>query len=239
MAGTACQRSPSSENHGERGVAERHLEHDVPGQVEQRRALPGDLHDQRQHIERRARSAWPAEVAHGAGEVGVARIPDDRPVRLAVAGITDQLLVPDPRAGPLGRVRGEHGEGRSHPSAVGGHPQVRERFACQLRGGGDMAAVAHLQAAPVEPADAATAVAPGNPGAEGQLGGGVGVGAVPLDLGAHLLNPRANRRGSRVLGLEQGQELLSCGRVDLPRRPLAGPSLNCMRAHGAPPPGRR
>jgi hypothetical protein len=43
---------------------------------------------------------------------------------------------------------------------------VRERFACQLRGGGDMAAVAHLQAAPVEPADAAAAVAPGNPGAE-------------------------------------------------------------------------
>ena len=258
MAGTACQRSPSSANHAVARVAERHLEHGVLGEVEQPRTLPGDLHDQRQDIERRAGSAWPAEVTHGVGEVGVARVPDDRSVRLAVAGIADQLLVPDPRAGSLGRVRGEHGEGRSHPSAVGGLPQVRERFGGHLRGGGDMAAVAHPQAAPVEPADAAAAVAPGSPGPKRQLCGGVSVGTVALDLGADLLNPRTNRPDGRVLGLVEGQKLLSCGQVDLPRcrrlakgRPdrrgdgisgalgvyaslLAGLSVDSMSAHRIP-----
>jgi hypothetical protein len=200
-------------------------------------ALPGDLHDQRQHVERRAGPARPAEVANRAGEVGVARVPDDHPVRLAVAGVPDQLLVPDPRAGPLRRGRGEHGERRSDPSAVGCLPQVREGLGRDLVGAGDVAAVPHPQAAPVEPADAAAAVAPGNTGAEGQLAGRVGVGAVPLDLRAYLRDPRANRRRGRVLRLVEGQELLSRGRVDPPRCPLlAGLSMNSMRAQCPSPP---
>jgi len=91
---------------------------------------------------------------------------------------------------------------------------VRERLGGHLLGGDDVAAVAHPQAAPVEPADAAAAVAPGGPGPEGQLGFGVGVGPVPLDLGPDLLDPRPDRPRPRVLGVEQAKELLGRGRVD-------------------------
>jgi hypothetical protein len=66
---------------------------------------------------------------------------------------------------------------------------VRERLDGHLLGSDDVATVAHPQASPVEPADAAAAVAPGNPGPKGQLGGGVDVGPIPFDLGANLLDP--------------------------------------------------
>jgi hypothetical protein len=105
---------------------------------------------------------------------------------------------------------------------------VRERLDGHLLGRDDVATVAHPQASPVEPADAATAVAPGNPGPEGQLGGGVDVGAVPFDLGPDLLDPWPDRPRPGVLSFVESQELLRRGGID----------LNGKRAYGSLPPRR-
>jgi hypothetical protein len=71
----------------------------------------------------------------------MARVPEHGPVGAAVAGVADQLLVPDLRGRPLGRARGEDGDGRPHPSLVGGLAQVGEGLGGDLLGGGDVAAV--------------------------------------------------------------------------------------------------
>jgi hypothetical protein len=103
---------------------------------------------------------------------------------------------------------------------VGGLAQVGERLGGDLLGAGHVPPVAHAQAAPVQPADAAARVAPCHAGAEGELGGGVRVGPVPLDLGADLVDPRLQGPGGRDLGVVEAQELLGGelvhGRAHLP-----------------------
>jgi hypothetical protein len=88
-------------------VAQRHLQHRARGQLEPPRRLAEALHHQRQHVERRALPARPAERERQLGEVGVAGVADHGPVRQPVAGVADELLVPDHRAVVLGRGGGE------------------------------------------------------------------------------------------------------------------------------------
>ena len=69
-----------------------------------------------------------------------------------------------------------------------------EALVADALGVADVAAVAHVQPAPVELADAAGVVVPGELGADGQLVGRVRVGAGGLDLGDDLGDARAGTR---------------------------------------------
>ncbi len=116
----------------------------------------------------------------------VAAVTQDTTVRAAVGRVPDELLVADARTGVAGFVGGEHGHHGSDLARVGGDPQVLDALVRHLLGVVEISQVPHLQAAPVQPADASRAVAPGNPGAEGQLGCGVPVGAGRRDLRVHF-----------------------------------------------------
>jgi hypothetical protein len=93
-----------------------------------------------------------------------------------------------------------------------------------VTGVGDSPQVAHLQAAPVQPADAPCVVAPGDTGAEGQLLSRVPVGPGPVDLAHHLDDPWPDRPGLGVLGMKELEELLGLGLDQLDVR-IPGPSL--------------
>ncbi|GAA3245944.1 hypothetical protein GCM10010469_01460 [Streptomyces labedae] len=71
--------------------------------------------------------------------------------------------------------------------------QVLAQVLVDIVGGGGAAAVQDTQALPVQAADAAAGVAPGDAGAEDQLVRGVGVSAAVVDVGADLLQARRQR----------------------------------------------
>ena len=106
------------------------------------------------------------------------------PSGVAVAGVADELLVPQAGAVAAGDVLGEDGDhGADHVAfALAGEAQVAHELLEDLVGRRDLAQVAHDEAAPVEPADAAARVAPRDPAAEDQFGVRVGVGARLGDL---------------------------------------------------------
>src|SRR6266540_4106798 len=99
----------------------------------------------------------------------------------------------------------------ANPPAGDGLAQVGDALAGDLVGAAHPAAVAHPQAAPVQPADAAAAVAPGHARAMDQLPGRVPVGPEALDVGPHLAQPDLHRSGLRVLLVEQADEPLRLG----------------------------
>src|SRR4029453_3212271 len=108
----------------------------------------------------------------------------------------------DARAGRARLLRGEHGDHRADAAAVGGDPQVLDGLVEDAGGRPDVAPVADDQAAPVQAPDAAAGVAPGDGGAVGQLGAGVGVGAGLVDGGQDLADAGLRVAGRRVLGEE-------------------------------------
>lgn len=75
------------------------------------------------------------------------------------------------------------------------------------------AQVAHAQALPVEPADAAGAVAPGDSGAEGEFVLGVLVGAGLVDFRPDPGDSIAHRAGVGIFCVEQFDELLRRGEI--------------------------
>jgi hypothetical protein len=75
--------------------------------------------------------------------------------------------------------------------------------AVYLLGRAGVAAVEDPHAVPVEPADAAAAVAPGDPRAERQLALGVNIGADRPDRRVHLLQACVEVAHSGVLGVVQ------------------------------------
>ena len=156
------------------------------------------------------RPAWPArpaEVAGQAGDVHVRRIPDDGAVGGLVARIADQLRVEDPRTWPARSVRREHGDHRPDPAAVRRLTQVHDRLGGDVRCPGDLAAVAHLQALPVQSPDTPRAVPPGDARAELQLSRSVPVGAGRLDLAVDVPEPLVGR-ARVILAVEQRDEPL-------------------------------
>jgi hypothetical protein len=86
-----------------------------------------------------------------------------------------------------------------------------ETMGCDGGGVAHGSQVADLEAAPVQAADAAGVVAPGNSGAEGEFFGGVPVGAGEVDLAHHGGDAGADSVGSGILGGEEFEELLGCG----------------------------
>ena len=143
------------------GFWERHLADQIPRQLEQPRGMARPFEDERQHVERPSGTA-PAERLHLLGQVDADRIADDRPVRLPVARIADELRVPDPRTG-VPRTRGrEDCDQRTDLAAVRADPQMLEDRLERVLGAVEVPAVLHLERSPVQPADAAHAVAPGH-----------------------------------------------------------------------------
>jgi len=219
------------------GVAQRDLEHRVGGHLEPawraRGVLPAAGHDQREDVEasRRCRRE-PPERTGRLGEPDVARVTDDLLGAVlgdrGVPGVAHELLVPDPGTRCVGGVGGQDGDRGPDASAAGRLAQVRDALGGHLVGCGDVTAVADVQAAPVEPTDAASGVAPGHAGAEGQLRAGVDVGAGTVDLLAHRGDAVLGRGGARRLGVHQAQELLR--RVGV-HRVLLGRSAGCSRGH--------
>ena len=130
------------------------------------------------------------------------RVADDRPVRLAVAGVGDQLAVPHLGGGLARADRREDRDRRLDAALVEDELAVVEAAGGDALGVGDVAEVAHGQAAPVELADAARVVTPGETRADGQLLRGVHVGAGLGDLLDDVLHAQA------PLGVRQGRVLL-------------------------------
>jgi hypothetical protein len=195
-------------------VVQRNLGDRVAGQRRQVR-LAAVGHHERQHVERaRRRRRPPADPGDRRGEPHVARVAEHGAVRPGVPGVADELLVPDPRPGPARRVGREHRDHRADLPAVVGDAQVLDALPGDLGRLADRPQVPDLHAAPVEPADAARAVAPGDPRAERELRAGVLVGAGEADLRAHPLDAPRGTPGLGVLGVEPRDELDRLGGVD-------------------------
>ncbi len=216
---------------------QRHLQQHVAREVADHRAVRRGLDHQRQHVEPAGRGRRrPAQRADGRRETDVARIADDggRAGRSGVTRVADELLVPDPGAGAAGRVRREHADQGTDAATVGRGPQVLGALGRDIGRAMHVPQVADLQAAPVQAADAAGAVAPGHPGAEGELEGGVAVGAGGADLGPYLGEPRTDRPGGGVFGVVQPQEVFRFGEIDhLTGRHHRGSSRRRHRGRGA------
>jgi hypothetical protein len=196
----------------ELGVFEQYFVPRLVRQLEESRSFLEGLHDQREYVEGSPLlGRLPATLDEFAGERLVAGIPEDRPVGLLVPGVPDELLVPDPGGGPGRGLGGEHADHRPDLPAVVCHPQMVEAVPGDLGGVGDGPQIAHLQAVPVQPSDAAGVVAPGDPGAEGQLLGRMPVGPGQVDLAHHRDDPLPEVPGLRVLGVEEFEELLGFG----------------------------
>ncbi len=73
--------------------------------------------------------------------------------------------------------------------------------------------VADTQAAPIQPADAPRAVAPGDLGTEGQFRGRVLIGTGQVDLGHHPCHTPVGVTGRRVFRVVLPEELLGLGGV--------------------------
>ena len=212
ITGTAYHRSPRPANQPNSGWRDRHLEHRVGGQLVQRDRRAGLLHDQGEQVEPARRAALPGQPRSRARRVRFtfAGSPVTAPSAGLVARVPHELRAEDPRSRPVRGVRREHGDHRPDPAAVGRLAQVHDRLGGDVRGRGDLTAVAHPQAPPVQPPDAPGAVPPGDPRAELQLGLGVPVGARGLDLAADMPEPPAGRPRV-VLAVEQRDEPLGAG----------------------------
>ncbi len=151
--------------------------------------------------------------------------PRTDPSGVPVPGVPDQLLVPDARASPGRRVRGEHGDGGPDPAMVRGGPQVGRALRRDTGGGVHLPAVADLEALPVQAADAAAAVAPGHPGTELQFVSRVPVGAGQADLPADFPQPGPGRARAGDLTAVHLDELGRGIHVHRPGRP-AGPAAS-------------
>ena len=211
MTGTACHRSPRLANQRNSGcsmvtssTASAGISCSVTG-------APGLLHEQRKYVE--PAGGWPpGQPRSRASRVrpALAGSPMTAPPDL-VARVPDQLRAEDPRPWPVRRVRREHGDHRPDPAAVRRLAQVRDRLGGDVRCRGDLAAVAHPQAPPVQPPDASRAVPPGDTRAEGQLSRSVPVRARRLDLAANVPESAGRAAPRRFSRVEQRDELLGAG----------------------------
>ncbi len=140
------------------------------------------------------------------------RVADDRPVRLAMPGVGDQLAVPHLRGGLAGADRREDRDRRLDAALVEDELAVVEAALGDALGVRDVAEVAHCQAAPVELADAARVVTPREPGTDRQLLLRVHVGAGLGDLLDHVPHAQApfgvRERGVLLIELEELPNLL-------------------------------
>ncbi len=217
IAGTACQRSPSSANQRSSGWASATSQTAALRQVVEAHLTGRRLDRQRQHVEGLIRLAVPAELVHSLGEIDVPRVADDRAVRVPVPGVPDELFVPQPGGGWLaGPVRREDGDHRADDRAfpLTGEREVVDQFLEDLVRLLHHAQIPDDEASPVQAADASAGVAPGDPGAEHQLGMGVLVGAGLLDFGPYLLQAGLEVDVLLGLGVVQPNELLGLGDVD-------------------------
>ncbi len=191
------------------------------------RTLP---HHQRQYLEGVV-GPLPAQLAGERGRLRTARIADPVPLRGAVPRVAHQLVVDDPGPGTARPVRCEDRDHRPDPAVVPREAQMLEAGPGDPVGRGDVPQVAHHEAAPVEPADAAGRVAPRDTGAERQLLRGVRVRARPVDLGEHLADPALRVTRPRLLLVELPDEALRLPPVGGARRRLRR-SWGPLRAGG-------
>jgi hypothetical protein len=149
----------------------------------------------------RAVLAPPAELRHRFGERHVRLVAEP----VAVAGVPDELLVPQHGTRPPRHRLREDRDDRAQPAPVhalaGGHRQVLDEVLGGRLDGGDPAQVADDETVPVEPADAPARVAPRHPGAVDELRPGVRVRAEGGDLLAYLLDPVCRLGSPAELGV--------------------------------------
>ncbi|GDY61245.1 hypothetical protein SAV14893_006380 [Streptomyces avermitilis] len=186
-------------------MRERHFEHGVLGQREPTGPVARALHDQRQHVERAAGAAGPAEATGERGQTGVARVTGDCAAGAGVAGVPDELLVPDPRSWTAGRVGCEHRDQGADTAVPGGLPQVVRRSLGDVLCVPHVPAVAYAQGVPVQPPYAPIGVPPGDPGAEDQFFRGVSVRPCLRDLRVRG-GDAAGRVAEAFFGVVEGEE---------------------------------
>ena len=125
IAGTACQRRPSSANHGCRGWISG-TSRTRPGAARGHRPVSGGPRSPAAGRRTRCRG----RTSRGARTVSVSSMlrgsPTHPPSVDAVAGVADELFVADARAGPAGAVRGEDRDGGPDPAAVRGLAQMAD-----------------------------------------------------------------------------------------------------------------
>ena len=112
-----------------------------------------------QQIEPRARSL-PAELLGFAGEFCILRVAENRSVGLLVAGVAEELVIPNPDSRPLRGGGGENGhQGLDFP-AVRSVIQMLEQSSMDMIGIAHIATIADFERGPKETADATGIVAP-------------------------------------------------------------------------------
>jgi hypothetical protein len=175
--------------------------------VEHLGALVSGRDDQWQDVEPALAVGGPAERAGQGGELRAAWLTAHGPVRLRVAGVPDELLVPDAGAAAGRRIRCEHGDDGPDPAVVRGGLQMAGAFRRDVRRAGHLPAIPDLEALPVQPPDAAAAVTPRHPRAELQFLERVPVGTGQADLPADFPQPRPGRGRAGDLAAVQLDEL--------------------------------
>ena len=150
IAGTACHRKPEFREPRILRVLELDLQHDLARQFADDNPSV-HLNDQRQQIEASGVGRWrPAERADPLGEGHVHGVAQHRAVCVAVSGVADQLVVPDPNARMPFPPLGENRLRWNDATTVGGYAQVLDTGLENLVGIIQRAGVDDLQRAPMQ-----------------------------------------------------------------------------------------
>ena len=163
------------------GVAQSDLADRRLGDLEQLGFLIADPDDVRQDVEPPA-VALPTPRPTVLGEPDLVRVADDAVVG-PVAGVAQQLVVPDPDLPFAVDHRLEHREQRDDVAVVSGPREMSTAGFVDLPRGLTVAGVGDFEPLPEQSADTAVAVPPGHLRAVFEFGGRVFVVAAALDLG--------------------------------------------------------
>src|SRR5689334_1357315 len=110
-------------------------------------------------------------------------IANDRAIGPTVAGIANQLRVPDANARLPWLLGSKDAHQRANLAVVGSQPEVFNKRVEHLLFRRKVTQIAYTQRFPVEPTDTAGTIAPGHFRPIGQFSIGVPVGSLLLDLG--------------------------------------------------------
>ena len=135
----------------------------------------------------------PAERLHDSGQLDVAVVAEPPAVLGQVAGILQELVALDVGGHLVAPHRRKDRYHRANSAVAQGQAQMVGESAGDLVRIDNGPEIANLERLPMQPADAARVVAPGNPGAEGELLRGVLVGVVPPQRGR---GPRPRASGA-------------------------------------------
>lgn len=146
------------------GVRYRHFQHCVLGQLEPARRVAGEIHHQRQYVIGGAVTRWlPAHLHHPLGKRDLTWISADGAVCGAVAGVANQLRIPNADTLFFGLSLREDGHCSPDAPAIGCILKMSDTRLEYFFGAAGGARIEKTQAFPKQAPNAACVVAPGQP----------------------------------------------------------------------------